>query len=848
MTDATEPRTGPGFETGRLFASMRAELFGEAPPELTLGRYRVIDMLGSGGMGVVYRAYEPELDRMVALKIIRPRMDAAKNETYLARFVREGRVMAKLGHPHIVTVYEAGTAADVGYLAMELLSGGSLADWAREHPDAKERFDCVVDFAIAAADALIAAHSQKIVHRDIKPENMLLDDAGRLKLADFGVARTLDGQPRELADAKSAVTTRDDASITRSDELVGTLRYAAPEQLIGVANEATDQFSFCVAFAELALGRHPFDSPFAAGFEPGDGLEPQPGAPRWFCDAMTRGLALDPSRRFPSMQALREALQQGRTPSRRGRMVFAGLGVLAIGAASAWVTLEQPSCAGLDGLHGWDDARAEEVRNAFVATAAPNAEGRAQSVIAGVHAYADAWTDARRALCEARASGETGAVADAKDACLARRQRQLEALVTRLEHPDVGVVEHAPFAPDSLPTVDSCADADLLLQLDPPPPESAAAVETARDGIATTMALREVGKLSDARASAEATLVRAERTAYGPVIAEALVEYGEVLFALDEATDAATIARRGLLQARSVGHAAMAARSAALLGWAEADTPERIEFWTALALSEAHSVAVPAFDRHVRSMQAEKLIALGRIEDALAVHEMLLESAEGEHAIAAASSNAASAHFRAGNLARGGALAEQAAKGFARLLGDEHPNTLSARMNVAHARWGQGDLEAAERIFGEILAVRVARAGDDAEVTQNVRYNLAMVLAERGRYDEARTMMRRVRDHYPEGSLERAMTELELAGIEVQAGAGPETIAQTQRGLVALEAATDSPVILGQGFLGAAAMFEASGAEAEAATAVEKAASFVAAFDPADPWHTELARLRGDAN
>lgn len=842
MTDsATEPRTGPGFETARLFASVNAELFGEAPPELTLGRYRVIDILGSGGMGVVYRAYEPELDRIVALKIVRPRMDATKSAKYLARFVREGRMMAKLGHPNILAVYEAGTQDDVGYLAMEFVSGGTLGDWARAHPVGEGgRLDAILDFAIAAGEALVAAHAKKVVHRDIKPENMLLDAAGRLKLADFGIARVADDDQR-AAPTKNHLQTHDDSAITQTDEVVGTLRYAAPEQMSGLVTEASDQFSFCLSFTELATGRYPFPTPFATGLDDGEPLDATE-LPRWLRDVMARGLCVDPTRRFPSMRALLDAIARGRAPSHTRTWLIAGVGVALAGAGIVYAERNDDPCQAVGQLDDWNPERADAIRRAFIATGQGRAGLSAATVVDGVDAYAQAWATARGETCTARTKG--GADTLASDACLERRREQLVALLSELESADAGVVERAPQATASLPSVDSCLDTERLMSLrfDPPAPGHVADVAEVRRTIARSVASREVGLLVDAKAYGERAVDGARATDYAPVIAEALIELAEAHYARSEPNPAGIAAREALVQARSCGHAEAGARAAAVLAWAQADTAEEIEFWSALALSEARLVSVPAFRRQVLDVQAGKLMAVGRIEAAIELHESLLAQATAPHDIAATSTNAASAYLRAGDMERGGALAKQAAELFAETLGPDHPSTLTAEFNVGNALWGQGKLEQAEAVFRRVLVGRAQSAGEDAETTQNVRYNLAMVLAEVGEYDTARAEMQRVHDGYPAGSLERAMTELELASIERAAGNTGEAADLAERSIDGLLAATTSDVVRAQALLATADLVYAAGRDARAW--LDQAEALSGALDASDPWHAQLAELR----
>jgi len=842
----TEPRSDEGFETGRLFASVQAELFGEPAPELTLGRYRIIDVLGSGGMGVVYRAYEPALDRVVALKIIRPRLGTEKNELYLARFVREGRVMARLGHPHIVTVYEAGTEDGVGYLAMEYLEGGTLERWLHDNPvGSTERVETLLDYAVAAARGLAAAHAEGIVHRDIKPENMLLDGAGRLKLADFGVARAGDARlgPEVAARKRSALQTRDDATITQTDEMVGTIRYAAPEQHVGEASTRSDQFSFCLTFAELALGRYPFETALPLGLEPGESLS-LGDVPRWFVAILERGLASKPSRRFESMDEVLDAIARGRTPSRRGSaLVLSVAGTVAL-AGLVWPREDSQPCTDDGRVSWWTPDRADRVRAAFVAADASVGSARAETVIESADAYVAEWTRVRAAVCRARQEGK-GAMLDETEACLSRREAQVGALLQQLEAGGLEAVQHAPEAMRSVPTVASCEDTSRLLALrfDPPAPDAQDEVAALQRMLDEAAALRDLGSIIDARAKADDAVKVAEGLGYGPALAEALAELAEVLYAQGEVEAARTAARRALVEARAVQHPAVAAKVAAVMIWADGGDVDRVEFWSSLAAGEAAFVAVPAFDRQIESLSAQKFAQLGHLDRALALHESLLASATSEDSLAVSSTNASSVYMQKGDYVRGGDLAGQAAEIFGRLYGESHPSAVTARFNVGHALWGQGDLAGAASAFADVVAARESFAGADAETTRSARYSLAQVLAAQGKHDAALSAMRRVLEAIPKKTLDHAMTRLELAGIEAAAGEHARAIEDTHAGLAELRGTTDSQVLLAQALLGAAEILAACGETEPALALLSEARALADAVEPGHPWHAELERV-----
>jgi serine/threonine protein kinase len=213
----------------------------EKRPE-SVGRYKILAELGRGAMGAVYKAVDPKLDRTVAVKtIISAASEAEDREEMLARFEREARVSAKLQHPNVVAVYDVGVEGDELYLVMEMVDGETLGQrLARgQFPDTKES----LEFIAQAADALAAAHEAGIIHRDIKPGNMMITKRGRLKVADFGVAKAA-GEKMEL---------------TRTGMMVGSPAYMSPEQVKGMPLDGrSDLFSLGVVLYELILRRKPF--------------------------------------------------------------------------------------------------------------------------------------------------------------------------------------------------------------------------------------------------------------------------------------------------------------------------------------------------------------------------------------------------------------------------------------------------------------------------------------------------------------------------------------------------------------------------------------------------------------
>ncbi|TNE50812.1 MAG: serine/threonine protein kinase [Deltaproteobacteria bacterium] len=229
----------------------------DALPPVAIGRYNVKQMLGSGGMGVIYEAYDEDNQRPVALKLIRPDvLDPYRREAHRARMLREARLLASLHHPNIPNIYEVGTWNDQVFLAMQLVSGTNMRQWLDQaNPDWTD----IVAAYLRAGEGVVAAHNANIVHRDIKPDNILVEDTGNVYITDFGLAR-LDQTTISSIGMHSAPH-RPPAllSLTGTGDILGTPAYMPPEQYKGQGvSKRSDQFSFCVSLYEALYGMRPF--------------------------------------------------------------------------------------------------------------------------------------------------------------------------------------------------------------------------------------------------------------------------------------------------------------------------------------------------------------------------------------------------------------------------------------------------------------------------------------------------------------------------------------------------------------------------------------------------------------
>jgi tRNA A-37 threonylcarbamoyl transferase component Bud32 len=267
----------------------------------TLGKYRVLEALGRGGMARVYRAYHPQLERYVAIKVLRS--DLVEDEEFLARFQREARAVAGLRHAHIVQVFDFDTQDDIYYMVMELLEGDTLKARLNDYRSRGERmpFGEVVRVLLDVLDALAYAHSEGMVHRDIKPANILLTRRGQAVVTDFGIAHIVGGTQHTAAGA-----------------LMGTLNYIAPEQgLEGHSDARSDIYTVGIVFYEMLTGRTPFDAdtPLAVLMKHLQDPLPlprriDPGIPVSFERVVLKALAKRPEDRYQSAEEMAGALRQ----------------------------------------------------------------------------------------------------------------------------------------------------------------------------------------------------------------------------------------------------------------------------------------------------------------------------------------------------------------------------------------------------------------------------------------------------------------------------------------------------------------------------------------------------------
>ena len=298
------------------------------------GRYRILEPLAAGGMGVVDTAFDTKLQRKVAIKRLREAAGGPTGERRRKRFLREAQMLASLSHPNVLTVHDVGEIEREIYVVMELVDGWPMSRWISE-AQPRPGWQQIVDMYLQVGRGLSAAHQLGVIHRDVKPENILVGRSGRVLIGDFGLAG--------LTDARAASTDPADehSGLTQTGAVLGTPAYMAPELHDGKASDLlSDQFSFCVSLHESLHGRRPFRGQTAADIAAAMRAGPPPpgadGVPRAIDRVLATGLHADPTRRHLSMDALLTALQRARDPRMVRPLAVAGAAVaLAVVAATA---------------------------------------------------------------------------------------------------------------------------------------------------------------------------------------------------------------------------------------------------------------------------------------------------------------------------------------------------------------------------------------------------------------------------------------------------------------------------------------------------------------------------------
>jgi len=553
----------------------------------SIGRYVVLGLVGRGGMGEVYAAYDPELDRKVAVKLLRVKSGNGVSMTEgRQRTLREAQAIARLSHPNVVVAYDVGTFEDKVFIAMEFVEGNTVTFWLEQQPRTWEE---ILHVFIAAGRGLIAAHEKGLVHRDFKPDNVMVGRDGQVRVMDFGLARQITDKPgsrqrprgmvvradmevgtgtlpldqgtlvlngsggADSNDIQSSVSGLFDARLTRTGAMMGTPAYMAPEQFFGKETDArTDQFSFCVALYESIYGERPFPgkklTELTANVVQGTIRDAPAGTkvPFWVRRILLRGLRSAPVERYPSMAEMLDAL--GKDPRAFRRKLAVGMAVALLPVAvglGVWKSAndQRALCvgggdklAGIWELHPPDQPegpRQSQIHAAFLRTGKSYSADVYETVTRALTGYAQSWANMYQQTCEATSlrHEQSPEVLDLRMSCLQERLDGFHALTDVFAGATGEVVENAVSATNALATLDRCADIPTLRAVIRPPDDPATVnkVEEVRKRLADLKARYDSGRWKEALRDGPGLVAQARNIGYQPLLAESLVLLGRVL-------------------------------------------------------------------------------------------------------------------------------------------------------------------------------------------------------------------------------------------------------------------------------------------------------------------------------
>jgi eukaryotic-like serine/threonine-protein kinase len=778
-------------------------------PGAALGRYRIERLLGQGGMGVVYAAFDPELGRRVAVKVIRPEL-ARYGAVIAARLAREARAMAQVAHPNVIAVYDVGSGEDEVFVAMELVDGRTLGEWLRE---AERSWREVLEVFRAAGEGLAAAHDARLIHRDFKPDNVLIDRAGRVRVSDFGLARAVAEEASAASEVGSARISGP-IELTRTGATVGTPAYMAPEQHgHRPTDERSDQFSYCVTLWEAVYGERPF--PGDNALELADAVEngrrrpaPRRKAPGWLRRALERGLEVDPAARFPSMRALQRAIRPRRSPL---VWVAAAVGLAALAAGGGSLLLAEgdrsatdpaamvASCAAMaDGKMAevWSAKRRAAVLRALSARGGDGS--RWQLVVRGLDRYAAAWKDMQRDACEAGARGaQSASLVDLRAHCLETRLADFDVLLGLLETDEPMVLEQALESVGALTTLDRCSAVEVIEGRTPVPRDPAlrAEVEALRRELARADAHRLAGRYAEAKSALETLRTRAEALGYKPFTADVLYFLG----VLQAATGKAGDGEKTLIEAAHMAQASRYDQLAADAWIVLIDTAAQ-ETGDLAKAAEYGQHARAALDRlgggHIRLeaqyrhhmgvldwQRSQPDEALGHFTEARRLYQQL-----GDDQAALAPTEGMALVFEdQGRVMESAELHREILDARTRIVGADHPDTALSHSNLASALTLTGRNPDALEHLEKALVIRERANGTDHVDTAQIHHNIGEVLRTLGRYDEALEHHARAKEVFRQQLGERnqmvATTIEHSAGVLMDLGRAAEGVEMLERAL-----------------------------------------------------------------
>lgn len=740
-------------DTPRLGEPASARLL---EPGTKVGRYTLLALLGRGGMGAVYKAYDAQLDRNIALKLLlglSNRQNVLSEEA--ARLLREAKTLASLSHPNIVTVFDAGLDSHGVFVAMELCEGVDLSRWLEHpHPPAE-----VIELFCRAGQGLAAAHAKGYVHRDFKPANVMVGPEGSVRVLDFGLAHLASRRRRE---ARSTPTDVDEFT-TSADIILGTPAFMAPEQWNGEDVDArTDQFSFCLALFWALYGHSPFDASSTeekerrtlqgeVTFHPRDGKVSR-RLPARVRKALLRGLEPRSEDRFPSMEALLTELR----PRARRRLASA-LGFVAlsssIGAWAAWPESTTERCARQARERTsalFSEGTRSDVRASVLRYSAPQ-DHLFMRFERHVDAYVERWRQASEENCVATFVALKSAPAkfERVSQCLDGTGEFLEAALQALIDAKSEAQFHARLnVTYQLRPIEECRDTESARYSLPVDPLLRQRVSKLYESL-NRLPITAADDVAEATTQARDLLVRAREIGFEPLTAGALGQLGKLLIFSGEYEQSVEVLSDTIRIASQSGEAYVEAEAwTDLIGSYRSlgnhDRALSIVLATESAVHRSHSELLRTWMLNniggVYASQGDHERAADYIERALDAKRELL--GEDHPDVAISTANLARVLMDRADYEHAQPYVERSYEILGTSLGPNHPKTRIAMLMMIRLAFRRGHDEQAIALGRSFLTARSA-VHDDPTIRASVELILGRALARQGNHSEARQAARR---------------------------------------------------------------------------------------------------------